>query len=218
MSSEREILRRMIETDLGSPDTWTPPVEFRGSLALCALNSAYSLRARSRSGQNVIARYRDHRPSADTDSGPDLVQCIDDAGGPAAFARDVLDNNSKLPGTDQVRPEGIRCALMGLAGLAHPVTTTQDLRAAGDSGDAKSAWLSVRGLGPLSWSYLLMNAGVESVTKPDVHIRDYLAHALKEDAPPEVARARTLLQEAADDLGVTPRQLDRAIWVHERAK
>lgn len=34
-----------VETDLGEPSGWGSLVEFPDSLALCALNSAYSLRA-----------------------------------------------------------------------------------------------------------------------------------------------------------------------------
>lgn len=50
------ILLKAIAKDLGDPIGWSAPVEFRDSLALCALNSAYSLRATSTSVKRVIAR------------------------------------------------------------------------------------------------------------------------------------------------------------------
>jgi hypothetical protein len=80
--TDLQILLKAIEEDLGDPIGWSDPVEFRGSLALCALNSAYSLRATSNSVKRVIARYRAVRPTADTDSGPDLIRAMDDASGP----------------------------------------------------------------------------------------------------------------------------------------
>lgn len=42
--TELKLLVKAIIEDLGDPSDWRPPVEFRDSLALCALNSAYSLR------------------------------------------------------------------------------------------------------------------------------------------------------------------------------
>jgi len=114
------ILLKAIAQDLGDPTGWCAPVEFRGSLALCALNSADSLRATSISVKRVIARYRAVRPTADTDSGPDLISVLDDAGGPRDFARDILRNDSKLPGTSRPRTEGIYEGLTRFAALDVP--------------------------------------------------------------------------------------------------
>lgn len=212
-----QLLLTAIAQDLGDPATWTAPVEFPDSLALCALNSAYSLRATSASAKNVLARYRAVRPAADSDSGPDLLQAMDDEGGPAKFAREILCNDSKLPGTMRLRTEGIYEGLTRLAALEGTVTTAQDLRAAAANGNtsAEKAWCSVVGLGPLSWSYLLMNAGVGTETKPDVMVQRYLVRALGEDQKLTPARTRQLLQLAAAELAVEPRDLDRAIWLHE---
>lgn len=71
----------------------------------------------------------------------------------------------------------------------------------------------MKGLGPLSWQYLHMNAGIGSLTKPDVMIRRFLGRAVGERV--SVARATKLLTEAAQELGVETRALDRAIWLHE---
>jgi len=192
-------------------------VEFRDSLALCALNAAYSLRATSTSVKRVIARYRAVRPTADTDNGPDLMRAMDDAGGPGAFAREIVSNDSKLPGTSRLRTEGIYEGLTRLAALDVAVTSAEHLRTAAGNGStsAEKAWRSVVGFGPLCWSYLLMNAGVGTETKPDVMVQRYLAGALGEDRTLALARTRQLLELAAADLGVEPRALDRAIWLHE---
>ncbi|WP_411375743.1 hypothetical protein ACLH0K_05075 [Arthrobacter sp. MPF02] len=215
--TDLQLLLKAIARDLGDPTTWSAPVEFPNSLALCALNSAYSLRATSASAKNVLARYRAVRPTADSDSGPDLLQAMDDVGGPSNFAGGILCNDSKLPGTTRLRTEGIYEGLTRLAALDAAVTSAKDLRAAAVDGiaSAKNAWCSVIGFGPLSWSYLLMNAGVGTETKPDVMVQRYLARALGEDHMLTPARARQLLELAAAELAVEPRALDRAIWLHE---
>lgn len=215
--TDLQIFLKAIGKDLGDPANWSAPVEFPDSLALCALNSAYSLRATSTSVQRVLARYRAVSPTADTDGGPDLISAMDDAGGPRDFALEILDNESKLPGTKRLRTEGIYEGLTRLAALDTSVTSAEHLRTAGGEGNtfAEKAWLSVVGFGSLSWSYLLMNAGVGTETKPDVMLQRYLARALGEERRLAPARARQLVELAAAELGVEPRDLDRAIWLHE---
>lgn len=215
--TDLDLLMKAIAEDLGDPSGWSAPVEFGDSLALCALNSAYSLNGTSAAAKNVIARYRAFRPTADTDSGPDLMAAMDSAGGPANFAVTVLRNERPLPRTNRLRPEGIYEGLSKLATLDTAVTTTKHLRAAVADGHtaAEEAWLSVKGFGPLAWSYLIMNAGVATETKPDVMVQRYLARVLNEDNKLGTARTRQLLQLAATKLAVEPRALDRAIWLHE---
>ena len=215
--TELDLLVAAIAEDLGDPSEWGAPVEFRDSLALCALNSAYSLRGSSAAATNVLTRYRAFRSTADTDSGVDLLEAMDNIGGPAAFARDILHNESKLPGTNRVRPEGIYEGLYRLAALDTPVTSAEHLRTAATNGttSAKTAWVSVKGFGSLAWSYLIMNAGVGTETKPDVMVKRYLARVLGDDSGLTPARIRQLVQLAAGKLGVQPRDLDRAMWLHE---
>lgn len=213
--TELDLLVKALAADLGDPSNWGAPVEFRDSLALCALNSAYSLQRKSVVVARLLARYRALRPSADTDSGLDLIQAMDDAGGPETFARDVLNNNSPLPGTRRLRTVGIYEALTRLAAPDVAVATAAQLRDAAEDPAAKKAWQSVSGLGPMSWSYLLMNAGVENEIKPDVMVQRYLTRVLGEDDKISAGRARRLLVDAAGTLGVKPRALDRAVWLHE---
>lgn len=204
-----------VRDQLGDPSSWGAPVEMRDSLALCALNSAYTLRANSTSVRNVLRRYRAHRTAAgadpEKDSGPDLRAAMDVAGGPESFARDVLGNMTPLPGTSRLRTVGIYEALGQLQGLC--ITTAEQLRARFGETDVRRAWTSVNGLGPQSWNYLLMNAGEGSLTKPDVMVRRFLSNAVGEKV--EASRAEQLVTDAARELGVEARDLDRAIWLHE---
>ena len=58
MSTDLGGLLTAVQQDLGDSANWQCPVEFHDSLALCALNSAYSLRATSASVKKVISLYR----------------------------------------------------------------------------------------------------------------------------------------------------------------
>lgn len=111
---QRQRVLDAVRTELGDPSTWGTPVEIRGSLALCALNSVHSLRAGTPSVHRVLRRYRDHRTAMgadpEKDSGPDLRAVIDAVGGPSGFSDHVTQNHSKLPGTKRLRADGIYAA------------------------------------------------------------------------------------------------------------
>ncbi|MFE5777511.1 hypothetical protein [Brachybacterium sp. NPDC056505] len=213
-----ELLPRVLDavrTELGDPSTWGAPVQMRDSLALCALNAVHTLQAGTPSVRRVLQRYRDHRIAAgadpEADSGPDLLAVIDAAGGPEGFSRDVIANQSKLPGTMRLRAEGIYEGLRNLEGLG--ITTAEHLREHAHDPEAKRAWTRVKGLGSQSWDYVRMNAGVEDVTKPDEMVRRFLYRAVAADVSP--TRARQLVIAAAAELGVSARALDRAMWLRE---
>ena len=204
-----------IRNDLGDPGTWGAPVEMKDSLALCALNSAFSLQNTSAAVRNVLRRYREHRVNAgadpSTDSGPDLIEAMYAAGGAREFSTGVLETRAAFPMTGRMRSEAIYDALSALADLG--VTTTQNLRDAADQSDAERAWCSVKGLGKQSWAYLLMNAGEASRTKPDTMVRRFLARATGK--PVDAVEATRMVTGAAAALDVEVRNLDRAIWLHE---
>ncbi|WP_130014787.1 hypothetical protein [Serinicoccus sediminis] len=214
MSRQSNLVTSILR-DLGDPCGWPEPVEFRGSLALCTLNSVYTLRATSTSAINVLNRYRDLRACSATDSGPDLLESMKDAGGPEPFAVDVLRNESKLPGTTRLRTVGVYEALTKFSAPEIAVTTAGGLRVSSDLSAARRAWLSVTGLGKQSWSYLLMNAGVETETKVDVMLKRYVGRAARENLEDKEREVRRLVRDASTTLNVHPRRLDRAIWWHE---
>lgn len=143
----------LIEQELDTPSTWGAPVEMRDALALCALNSAHTLRASSASVINVLRRYRAHRAAAgadpETDSGPDLLRVMDAAGGPRTFALDILETRATFPKTGRLRSEAIYDALEALAALG--VSTAEELREAADDRAAERSWRSVKGALPGSW-------------------------------------------------------------------
>lgn len=218
--SEAEIalLVKAVREELGDPEGWGVPVEYPDSLALCALNSVYSLNGRSRAGGNVVRRYqqwrRDSGANPETDSGPELLALMDAAGGPRAFALEVLNARRPLARSPRLRTEGIHDGLRSLQALS--ILTAEDLRRTHGAQRevVRRAWMAVPGLGKRSWFYLLMNAGVEDEAKIDVMLSRYIARALGSPARSH-AYARELLNAVAEELGVKLRSLDRAIWLHE---
>lgn len=216
--TEVALLVRAVREELGDPERWRAPVQFPNSLALCALNSVYSLNGRSRAGANVVGRYqqwrRDNGANPETDSGPDLLALMDAAGGPRAFALEVLDARRPLARSPRLRTEGIHDGLRALQALS--ILTAEGLRRTHDENReaVRRAWMAVPGLGKRSWFYLLMNAGVEDEAKIDVMLSRYIARALGAPARSH-AHARELMKAVAEELGVKLRSLDRAIWLHE---
>ena len=80
--------------------------------------------------------------------------------------------------------------------------------------DARTAYLSVKGCGPVTWSYFRMLLGFEDV-KPDTWVMRFVR-----DAVPGVAStqaASELVHEVAALMGVSPTDLDHAIWRYQRA-
>lgn len=99
-----------VERVLGDPSSWPQAVEFPNSLALCAINSGYSLQGTSAAGCNVMRRYKSHRgkPGADPDydDGIDLLRTIKQIGGPQEFATQIT-NSTKLGNTGRLKSEGL---------------------------------------------------------------------------------------------------------------
>lgn len=211
--SDVELVVEAARSQLGEPETWGAPVEFLDSLALCALNSSFSLRNKSSSVRAVLARYRALRPTADTDSGPDLLRAMGEAGGPENFAVNVLGSRKCLPGTSRLCTVGIYEGLENLQAIG--VVTAADLRELAGVRETKRAWTRVKGIGRMGWSYLIMNAGVSSETKPDVMLESFVSRAVGSETRVGSARTSRAVREAAKVLGVEVRALDRAIWLHE---
>lgn len=79
--------------------------------------------------------------------------------------------------------------------------------------EARKAYLSVRGCGPVTWSYFRMLLGHDDV-KPDTWIQRFV-----QDKLPNVktsGEASRLVHSVATRLGVDARELDHAIWRYRR--
>jgi len=185
------------------------------SLALCAIDSVYSLRAHYSGVQRAVASYRASRAAdganAACDSLSDLVDAIARAGGAEAAARNLFDNVQFAPGTRRRKAEALYGVSRRLA--AAGISEASALRdAAGDPAylrTIKAVWLREPGLGYASWRYVGMLAGVTGV-KVDRMVIRYVQGAIGEDAGKY--RIEQAVEGVAGLNGIPTHELDNAIW------
>ena len=205
--------------ELGAPSQWRTPRGYPDSLALCVIDSVFSLRSRYRSVENALDSYRAVRGAlgadADRDGAPQLVDAILRAGGPENASVVLFANQSRAPGTRRLKAAAIMDGAQGLIDTG--VRTTADLRRAlgASRADVRSRWLSVPGLGPISWDYLAMLAGEDGV-KADTWVVRHVTRVAGE--PVSASRAAEALIGAAEILGVSTKTLDHRIWLYESGR
>ena len=217
--SDGQAVARLAEERLGRPETWKDKSDYGypDSLALCVIDSAFSLRVRYGSVKAVIRKYRGTRAAdgadANLDGTPELIAAIDRHGGPALFA-----NESCAPGTKVRKYDVVFSVAQRLN--EDGVRTSGDLRIRLENEDqadkVRKLWLGVKGLGQASWHYLVMLAGGDD-SKPDIWIKRFVADAIGRSVSElDTERARTAVIDAAARLKVTTVALDHAIWLAKR--
>lgn len=219
-STDHSLLLAHITQTLRPPAEWVEPVGYPDSLALCIVDSIWSIGVRYGGVVNVIAAYGALRGDAgadpDRDSAQDLRDTIATAGGPEGFANAV--NNRQLTSSRNGVLKTVAVDQAAAALIATGVCTTDDLRAADPAvrDAAKKAWLTVRGQrSGISWRYLLLLTGDQQV-KPDRMIVGFVTAAL--DRTPGTAEAAELVTAAAGQLSVPVRALDHRIWRHQSGR
>ena len=215
IAGDVDAVEKLVRDKLGEPSLWVEPDGYRDSLALCAIDSVYSLQSHYTATIHVLDRYRTHRREQggdpNKDGAPELLAAIQHVGGPAAAADDLFRNRANAPGTKRLKSESLVEAVGRLLDIG--VETTAHLRSA-DTSDARRAW-RVKGLGAVSWDYLLMLAGVQGV-KADTRVRNFVTTAVGESDVVSKERAERAAKAAAQRLGSTQRALDHAIWQYQR--
>lgn len=94
------------------------------------------------------------------------------------------------------------------------IRTSEDLTSEPNSlRTARSAYLSVRGCGPVTWNYFCILLGTDGV-KADTMVNRFVAHALGRTTNSK--EAERLVLKVADELHLPAHQLDHAIWAHQR--
>ena len=83
---------------LGPTDSWTPPDGYPEGLALCIIDSVWSMGVRYGGVRRVVRRYRALRAEEggepDVDGAGDLIVAIERTGGPDAFSA-AMDNKHR---------------------------------------------------------------------------------------------------------------------------
>jgi hypothetical protein len=203
-----------------------PPEGYPNGLALCTLDSIWSLGVRYGSVGHVVERYRSWVRYRDGDpetrTSELLVDDIAIAGGSDAFAEHVVDNRARTSTRNGIlKAEAVRRVASQMANLG--INTPNDLCEVADDPGVEAAWTGVKGQGSgLSFHYALMLAGHEGI-KPDRMIRRFVTRALDEKrtvngerSEEAVSAALAILRAHHPDL--TLRGLDHAIWSNERSR
>jgi hypothetical protein len=220
-----EALRAMLAAVaalLPSPDRWETPGGYH-SVGLAIIDSVWSIGVRFQSVENVIARYREERRAGghdpDADRPEDVRRFIECCGGPEAFAERMRNRQRTSTTNGILKAEAVlhEARILEDEGVA----VAADLTRAGEErlDHLRRRWSSVTGQSSgVSWRAFSMLVGLPEV-KPDRMIRRFAAAALERPNASAVGvdEARALVMATAARLGVSPRDLDYAIWAYQSA-
>ena len=218
-----DALRAMVlsvEALLGDPDSWDTPGGY-DSVGLAMIDAVWSIGVRYQSVENVIARYRAERLAgghhAEADRPQDVRRFIEAAGGPEGFALRMRNRQRTSSRNGILKAEAVlrEARILEDERVAVPV----DLTGAGEERleHLRARWSTVPGQASgVSWRAFCMLVGLAEV-KPDRMIRRYVATALGRSAETAVGveEARDLVMATAVHLGISPRELDYAIWSYQ---
>ncbi len=190
------------------PPTWAAwPGGWPDQVELVLIDAVLSIRSRYGGPTTGVRRrvglYREHRAPATPDD-LSVLAALD----PEQLAG-LLQTQQRTSGT--LKAAAIVQAARRLAAVG--VRHAADLDPAAAS--QRAAYCGVRGLGPVTWEYLLMLVGRPGV-KADTWITRFVGDAV--GRPVDSATAGRLVRQAAERLDVSPTHLDHALWSHARRR
>ncbi len=205
MSNEVALLLARVRAELPPsfdhiPDGWPDAIE------LALIDAVLSIRARYGTSadtgvRGAIGRYKKAFP----DRAPwDDLRSLSELD--SANLEGILANRQKTGGVPKVVAITTAAGRLADSGAVH-AQDVQDKK-------HRAAYVGTRGLGPITWSYLLMLLGHDGV-KADTLVTRFVAQAInREVCAEEVAE---LVTDAAKELEVSSTVLDHAIWRHMSA-
>lgn len=204
-------------TVLGPTDKIVRPSGYPNSLAMCVMDSIWSLSANyKRHVMPVLHRYASEKGVKNLqdvhDSPAELVTFIESRpGGPSAFA-DLVRNHQRTSTRNGVLKAEAVYEAAKLFQQSETSTPTQLLK---NAETVEAAWRRLPGQcsSATGWRYLLLLAGAAEV-KPDRMIIRFVERAVGRTPTPD--QARDLVLAASERLAVDPAALDHAIWIHQR--
>lgn len=189
------------------------------SLSVCLIDCVYSLRAKYYAVTIPIvdryaAIYMDGNKNTTGDTVSMLIEHMEQCGGPAVFADQVLENHQELGGRAHIPKETVCYQLAKYLKLLH-IETIQDFRNYECPELLEIVIHSVKGMGDAGTNYLFMLAGDPNRCKPDVHIHQCIKDACGEDVSND--DCQVLFRDAVEVLNrqypkLTVRGLDGIIW------
>jgi len=220
-AADFDVKRALLE--LGDPSMWERPEGYRSSLALCVVDSIWSLGIRYQTVEKVLDRYlaaRGYRGLEDAQAcsdGPgDLLDWfMSPSGGSGSNDRfaEIVGSRNRTSSTNGVlKAEAVFQACTLLKSMA--INTTADLISHADVVEPR--WLrEVKGQASgISWKYLLMLAG-QSGVKPDRMVKSFMQRMGASTAVNPDAFVQVLV-EVINQEGIDATAVDHQIWLVER--
>ena len=201
-----EALRKAVEHDL-SPESMRFPGGWPNSIELALLDAVLSINAKYGNSPNTGVRKRvaEYKASVGGSSWDQLARL-------AGLSEEEL---LPITGRQMTGGQSKAAAIIEAAGrlVGAGVTRSDDFRV--DSPVQQEAYTGVKGLGPVTWTYLGMLLGHSGV-KADRMICRYVSDAVGHDVDP--SDAAVLVTEVAASLGKSASELDHAIWTFQRRR
>ena len=175
-----------------------------------------------RQGRRDLPAYRRAQggdPNAD--GVPKLLVTFDELDGPDGWSQKIGNRNRTSTRGGVLKAEAIRAAAAALAD--HGIDTAAVLReTAADTSHlatVEAAWCKVTGQGSgITWHYMQMLAGIPGA-KPDRMICRFVADSLGlPRRSVSTAFALEILTAAAKEMGMSPTDLDHAVWQFQRVR
>lgn len=202
---------------LGDPSGWVAPDEYRGSLALCIIESVQAAGTGLADAGAVVERYRAYRrsrqPGPVTDGARALLHTFEQVGSADQWAGKIGNykrrySESAAPlRASEIQRTAERLHALAIDSVGDLVDATND-RSSRD--DVRAAWDESCGAGDdTTWQHLLLLAGVPGADTTTA-ATEFVRSALGEDSTPR-ATATEILTAAAERLGVSPSALGYAV-------
>ena len=148
-------------------------------------------------------------PAHEQESLCDLIRRYEEFG-VDAIASEVFGIRRRHPGRKPTRAEDVLRAARALRSIG--VEVLQDMSSR-NADEVQVALESLPGFGKRTVRRVLTYAGDDDFVRGDLHVRRFVARAVGRGSISSTA-AEALVREAAYELIVSPRFLDREIWLH----
>ncbi|GAA1504038.1 hypothetical protein GCM10009740_39440 [Terrabacter terrae] len=206
MGSDLDVLHDYVLETIGtSPTAWPGgwPTEVEAALidAVFSVRARYGSRERRTGVFGAVMRWKDSRGGQADD-----LRVLADTD---ETQLRTLTNSGRISGRHKATVVIEAARAFVAAGVVH----AEDV--SGRLPEARAAYLSVKGCGPVTWSYFRMLLGIDDV-KADTwlmrFVRDRLPHVKTTE------EASRLVSGVASRLGVSATALDHAIWSYRRTQ
>ncbi|WP_020143923.1 hypothetical protein [Terracoccus sp. 273MFTsu3.1] len=206
MSNDLDVLHDYVVETIGSsppewPGGWATEVEAALIDAVFSVRARYGSRKRLTGVYGAVVRWRDSRGEP-----------ADDLRALAYFDETnlrTLTNSGKISGRYKAAIVIQAAQALVAVGVVHAEDVSTRLP------EARAAYLSVKGCGPVTWSYFRMLLGIDDV-KADTWLMRFVQDRLPHVHTTE--HASRLVTGVADRMNVSATELDHAIWSYRRGQ